>query len=118
MEEVFARAASDIALFIEAGAVLIVCLGGIEALYHTIASLFAARVTLDRKKSICVRSAMWLLLGLEFELAADIIRSAIAPTWSDIGQLGAIAVIRTFLNFFLERDIEGLSTAERPANAL
>ena len=37
---------------------------------------------------------MWLLLALEFELAADIIRSAIAPTWQDIGQLGAIAVIR------------------------
>jgi uncharacterized membrane protein len=38
----------------------------------------------------------WLLLGLEFELAADIVRTAIAPTWTEIGQLGAIAVIRTF----------------------
>ena len=49
---------------------------------------------------------VWLLLGLEFELAADIIRTAIAPSWADIGQLGAIAVIRTFLNYFLERDVE------------
>jgi uncharacterized membrane protein len=49
---------------------------------------------------------MWLLLGLEFELAADIIASVISPTWQDIGQLGAIAVIRTFLNFFLEKDLE------------
>jgi uncharacterized membrane protein len=49
---------------------------------------------------------MWLLLGLEFELAADIIRSVISPTWLDIGQLGAIAVIRTFLNYFLEKDLE------------
>jgi uncharacterized membrane protein len=38
----------------------------------------------------------WLLLGLEFELAAGIVRTAIAPTWTEIGQLGAIAVIRTF----------------------
>ena len=58
------------------------------------------------QKEIWVRFAMWLLLALEFELAADIIRSAIAPTWQDIGQLGAIAVIRTLLNFFLEKDIE------------
>ena len=36
-------------------------------------------------------------------IAADIVRSVISPTWQDIGQLGAIAVIRTFLNFFLER---------------
>jgi uncharacterized membrane protein len=46
------------------------------------------------------------LLGLEFELAADIVRTAIAPSWTEIGQLGAIAVIRTFLNYFLERDVE------------
>ena len=52
------------------------------------------------------RFGVWLLLGLEFELAADIIRSVIAPSWTDIGQLGAIAVIRTFLNYFLEKDLE------------
>ena len=46
---------------------------------------------------------VWLLLGLEFELAADIVRSVISPTWVEIGQLAAIAVIRTFLNYFLEK---------------
>ena len=49
---------------------------------------------------------MWLLLGLEFELAADIIGSVISPTWQDVGELAAIAAIRTFLNFFLEKDLE------------
>lgn len=49
---------------------------------------------------------MWLLRGLEFELAADIIGSVISPSWQDIGELGAIAVIRTFLNYFLEKDLE------------
>lgn len=39
-------------------------------------------------------------------MAADIVRSVIAPTWMEIGQLGAIAVIRTFLNYFLEKDLE------------
>jgi uncharacterized membrane protein len=39
-------------------------------------------------------------------LAADIIRTAIAPTWADIGQLAAIAALRTFLNYFLDKDIE------------
>jgi uncharacterized membrane protein len=53
-----------------------------------------------------MRFAVWLLLGLEFELAADIIRTANAPTWTDIGQLAAIGVIRTFLNYFLEKDLE------------
>jgi uncharacterized membrane protein len=49
---------------------------------------------------------MWLILGLEFMLAADIVRRAISPAWQQIGQLAAIAVIRTFLNYFLEKDIE------------
>ena len=52
--------------------------------------------------------ATWLLLALEFELAADVVRTAIAPTWDDVGQLAAIAAIRTVLNYSLEKDIEKL----------
>jgi uncharacterized membrane protein len=58
------------------------------------------------RKETWGRFGVWLLLGLEFELAADIVRTAIAPSWNDIGQLAAIAGIRTFLNYFLEKDIE------------
>jgi uncharacterized membrane protein len=47
----------------------------------------------------------WLALALEFALAADILRTAVAPTWHDIGQLAAIAVLRTGLNYGLEREI-------------
>jgi uncharacterized membrane protein len=39
-------------------------------------------------------------------LAADIVRSAISPSWEQIGQLAAIAAIRTFLSYFLERDLK------------
>jgi len=39
-------------------------------------------------------------------LAADVLRTAISPTWDDVGKLAAIAAIRTVLNFFLEKDIE------------
>ena len=62
------------------------------------------------RKAIWRRFGMWLLLGLEFELAADIIGSVVSPTWQDIGGSGAIAVIRTFLNYFLEKDLEGVET--------
>ena len=48
---------------------------------------------------------MWLVLALEFALGADIVRTAISPTWNEIGQLAAIGFIRTFLNFFLEKDL-------------
>jgi uncharacterized membrane protein len=109
LEEWLARATSVLVLFVEASGALVVGIGSIQALYLSLSSLLR-NATLDDKKSIWVRFAMWLLLGLEFELAADIIRSAIAPTWLAIGQVAAIAVIRTFLNFFLQRDIEREST--------
>ena len=48
----------------------------------------------------------FLALGLEFQLAADIIGTAVAPGWTQIGKLAAIAVIRTGLNFFLAREVK------------
>ncbi len=48
----------------------------------------------------------WLAVALEFELAADILNTAVTPTWNDIAKLGAIATLRTALNYFLEREIE------------
>ena len=47
----------------------------------------------------------FLALGLEFQLAGDILRTAIAPSFQEIGQLAAVAAIRTALNFFLSREI-------------
>ncbi|MEU9346466.1 DUF1622 domain-containing protein [Streptomyces sp. NPDC048278] len=48
----------------------------------------------------------FLALGLEFQLAGDILRTAIAPTFTEIGQLASIAAIRTALNYFLGKEIE------------
>jgi uncharacterized membrane protein len=53
-----------------------------------------------------LRLGRWLALALEFELGADILRTAIAPTWNEIGQLAAIATIRTALNYFLQQEID------------
>ena len=61
----------------------------------------------------------FLALGLEFQLAGDILKTAIAPTFEEIGQLAAIAAIRTALNYFLGREIKEeraeLDRAEREA---
>jgi uncharacterized membrane protein len=47
----------------------------------------------------------FLALGLEFQLASDLLRTAVAPSFEEIGKLAAIAAIRTALNFFLSREI-------------
>lgn len=57
--------------------------------------------------------AHYLALALEFLLAADILATAISPTWDQIGKLAAIAAIRTALNFFLMREMKE-ETRDRP----
>jgi uncharacterized membrane protein len=52
-----------------------------------------------------LRLARFLALALEFQLGADILSTAVAPSWDQIGKLGAIAVIRTTLNYFLIREL-------------
>lgn len=62
--------------------------------------------------------ARFLALGLELQLAADIIATAVAPSWNQVGKLGAIAVIRTGLNYFLAREVkeeqEEVAKSENP----
>ena len=106
MEELLKEVAIGVALTVEAVAVLVIGYGALEALVKLVVRPFRDAATRQTRKQIWLAFGLWLLLGLEFELAADIIASVVSPTWQDIGQLGAIAVIRTFLNYFLERDLE------------
>ena len=106
METWFKQIAAAIATGVEAGAALIIAYGAIEALAGAALAVTRGRSKSGLRKEVWLRFGVWLLLGLEFELAADIVRSAIAPTWTDIGQLAAIGVIRTFLNHFLEKDLD------------
>jgi uncharacterized membrane protein len=98
------------ATIVEGAAALLITVGAAEAF---VLSLWRFREPTAEKMRIWMHFATWLLLGLEFELAADVIRTAIAPTWSDIGQLAAIAAIRTFLSYFLDRDIEDVADSKR-----
>lgn len=66
-------------------------------------------------EGVRLRLARWLAVALEFALAADILRTAVAPSWDEIGKLAAIATLRTLLNFFLQREIEGEARARAQA---
>jgi uncharacterized membrane protein len=102
-----------VAMVIEAMALLIIAIGTLEAFVAGIRTMLSPRATGDEERSIWLRYSRWLVAGLTFQLAADIVHTAIAPTWDDIGRLGAIAVIRTFLSYFLERDVEEIRMRQR-----
>jgi uncharacterized membrane protein len=111
-EEIFREVAAAFALAIEACVVIIVAFGSAQALWGTLRHVTTG-LDEDDRREIWLRYATWILLALEFALAADIIRSAISPTWAEIGKLGAIATIRTLLNYFLAKDIESFAEKRR-----
>jgi uncharacterized membrane protein len=114
MEEAFVHFARIVASFVEAASVVIVAYGCVEAFIQLVRVVVTRTASHGVRKAIWRRLGVWLLIGLEFELAADIIGSVISPTWQDIGELGAIAVVRTFLNYFLEKDLDHAEASEIP----
>ncbi len=90
---------------VEAAAALIIGLAAVEAMARAL-PLFAGRGRQHEKVALRLAFGRWLGVALEFALAADVLRTAVAPAWREIGQLTAIAALRTALNFTLEREIE------------
>jgi uncharacterized membrane protein len=90
-------------LAVELTGAAIVALGSVVAIVAFVRGLVAGRPA----EFTAVRLALgrYLTLALEFQLGADILSTAVSPSWDQIGKLGAIAVIRTTLNYFLTREL-------------
>jgi uncharacterized membrane protein len=108
MEEWLHLATKDAVIIINAMAFMIVAIATAEAFLTGLWAAFPAATANRRMRQVWLPYGRWLVAGLTFQLAADIIGTSIAPSWEEVGKLGAIAVIRTFLDFFLERDLAEL----------
>ena len=90
---------------------------GLVTLGVCLAVLHLSRTLVARKPADFIATrlilARHLALALEFELGADILGTAISPSWDQIGKLGAVAVIRTGLNFFLSMEMKREQTVEK-----
>lgn len=89
---------------IDAIAVLII-LVGTAAAFVSMLRVMRTKPEDHERRLVWISYARWLVAGLTFQLAADIIESTLVESWDAVGRLAAIAAIRTFLNYFLERDI-------------
>jgi uncharacterized membrane protein len=69
---------------------------------------------IDSTEAIRLQLGRVLALGLEFSVASDILRTAVAPNRQDILNLGAIVLLRTLLNHFLEREIRQVEQSRFP----
>ncbi|MBV9036833.1 MAG: DUF1622 domain-containing protein [Acidobacteriaceae bacterium] len=98
---------------VEFAAALIIAMAAIEATIKSIILFIQRGAPPERKNEVRLTLGRWLAVALEFELAADILNTAVTPTWNDIEKLAAIAALRTALNYFLEREIRQESSPEQ-----
>ena len=115
-EELFVQGAVHwLRLAVETTGAVVIALGVGIALVAFARALFSGKPA--DFNAIRLVLARYLAMALEFQLGADILSTAVAPTWNEIGKLGAIAVIRTTLNYFLSREMEQeRRTAENERN--
>ena len=85
-------------------ALIMIAVGAVETFFQGLRTMFAAPDG-HAQPDVWLRLGRWLVAGLTFQLAADILETAITTSWDEVARLAAIAAIRTFLNFFLERDL-------------
>lgn len=90
---------------VEAAGALIIFVGAAWAFGRFLLTMVRGAGPDRRFNRIRLTLGRFLALGLEFQLAGDVLRTAVAPSFTEIGQLAAIAAIRTALNFFLGREI-------------
>jgi uncharacterized membrane protein len=112
MEESLRQFAHLVAMVAEGAAAIVVAIAVAEAFARSLFLFLPARWRssvrhhLSEKEEVRLRLGRWLAVALEFLLAADVLKTAVAPSWDDIGKLAAIAALRTLLNYSLEKEID------------
>ena len=104
MKEWLIFATENAIVVIDALALVLVVIATIEAFFGGLRAMLGSPSGHERR-DVWLRYARWLVAALTFQLAADIIETSITTSWEAVGRIAVIAVIRTFLNYYLEKDI-------------
>jgi uncharacterized membrane protein len=113
MEEYSRAAALHLAAGVQLAAATIVTLACVRAAVRSLVLLLRSGDPGTETEATRLRLGRWLVLALEFQVAADILRTAATPTWTDLGQLAVIIVLRTGLNYVLRREIAESAAHDR-----
>ena len=99
-------------LAIEVFGATLVTIGVCVAIFHLVRTM-ASRQSDDFAPTRLIL-AKYLSLALEFQLGADILGTAVSPSWDQLGKLAAVAVIRTGLNYFLMMEMKAQASPKQP----
>ena len=105
-EEFLKDAVELLVRLVESAGAVVIFIGAAIAFLRFLDAAVRHRHEPHRFVAVRLGLGRYLALGLEFQLASDVLRTAVAPTLREIGELAAVAAIRTALNYFLGREIK------------
>lgn len=110
------RIVSSFANIVELCAAFIIISAGIRAFFGYITKALFKKMPKEKlaEQRLRIELGFALSLALEFELGADILKTAVAPNWQAIGIVASIIVLRTSLNYFLQKELERAEGGKRP----
>lgn len=107
MTEIFHSIINSISFALNIVGALVILWGVLMSLFDFIKKeISRLEQPVQLSEAIRVKLGSYLVLGLEFFIAGDIVKTIITPTWQSLGMLGAIVVIRTILSYFLTKDLK------------
>jgi uncharacterized membrane protein len=104
-EQSLGQLVSVLVRLVEAAAALVIFAGAVVGVVDFLRASVRLQRHPDGFSAVRLGLGRFLALGLEFQLASDLLRTAVAPSFDQIGKLAAVAAIRTALNFFLAREL-------------
>lgn len=110
MESVFSEVVGVLVMAVEACGVLVIVLGVARAVVrYLVAFVKPGQVS---ARSLRLQLGYCMVMGLEFQVAADILKTALSPAWNDILLLAALIGMRTLLNYLLEIELKNLGAEQ------
>jgi uncharacterized membrane protein len=113
VEELFTSAIGFTVPIVEACGALVIVLEVIRTALLYLLSFFGRKPRYV--PALRIRLGQSMVMGLEFQVAADILKTALSPAWNDILLLAALIGLRTVLNYLLERELEAIRVKDEPA---
>ena len=110
MEEIAKQITLSISHTLEIMAALLIAVALMRLLVNSIRSVLQPVSALSAMKMRMLFGSS-VAVSLELLLGADVLATAVAPSWDDIGKLAAIAILRTGLNYFLEKELNHKKSA-------
>ncbi|HAO45830.1 MAG TPA: DUF1622 domain-containing protein [Ferruginibacter sp.] len=110
MEEIAKQITLSISHTLEIMAALVIAVALMRLLVNSIRSVLQPVSALSAMKMRMLFGSS-VAVSLELLLGADVLATAVAPSWDDIGKLAAIAILRTGLNYFLEKELNHKKSA-------